>query len=193
MEKRTLDEYFFYQGGKFMIKKEFIKKKNILLLNNTLPKFFLDKDKKKYCFAWIVNCNPSEVIFLRNRNEVVNASMTKKIKPIDHSIFIKNYQNMARIDLIIKDRSLMVGGVSIVLTEIGLEIGKYIGRKEYLGRGIAKTATISLLNFFDKEFISTELYSKTQKKNIINISINEKLGFVLDRELNDGFILMKRG
>ena len=89
MEKRTLDEYFFYQGGKFMIKKEFIKKKNILLLNNTLPKFFLDKDKKKYCFAWIVNCNPSEVIFLRNRNEVVNASMTKKNKTYRSLYFYK--------------------------------------------------------------------------------------------------------
>jgi RimJ/RimL family protein N-acetyltransferase len=178
-----------------MTRIEFIKKKNLLELDNTLPKEFFDKNKKKYLFKWIVNCNLRETILLRNRDKVISTSKTQqKIKLADHTVFIQNYQNIPRIDFMImdEDKSLMVGGTSILLSEFGLEIGKYIGREEYLGCGIAKAATASLLFFFDKEFYGFELYSKTRKDNFINISINEKLGFAKDRELKDGFILMKR-
>ncbi len=178
-----------------MKKDKFLIKKNKLENKNTLPQDFIDKQGKKYFFNWIKNCNIHEIIHIRNRNDVVNTSKTKKkINLEEHTFFLQNYTNIPRIDFVFEDSdsAILVGGVSINLTDTGLEVGKYIGREEYLGRGIAKAATISFLEFFDEEFSGTELFSITRENNTINISINKKLGFVFDKELKNGFILMKR-
>ena len=72
--------------------------------------------------------------------------------------------------MIIANNKDFIGGVNLVLTKNGLEIGKYIGNPLYLKKGIAKLATLSLLEFV-KDILpnGTEIFARTMAKNVVNI------------------------
>ena len=119
----------------------------------------------------------------------------EKITANDHSNFISKYNQQDRLDFIIKENSenKYIGGVNLVKTNLGWEIGKYIGNKNFERRGIAKRATESLIFFISEEFkFISEIYSKTKIKNFTNIKLNEILGFRKERILDEEFLLMKR-
>ena len=81
----------------------------------------------------------------------------------------------------------------MVKTNLGWEIGKYIGNKNFERRGIAKRATESLIFFISEEFkFISKIYSKTKIKNFTNIKLNEILGFRKERILDEEFLLMKK-
>ena len=57
------------------------------------------------------------------------------------------------------------------------ELSKYISNTNYLGKGIAYEATKTSLNYFKNKEIVEFFYSITQIDNVINIKLNEKIGF----------------
>ena len=174
----------------------FLVKKKELLNNNRTPLPINSKDGISLDLAWITNCRASEVINMRNEERVLRSTGKKeKITADDHSEFISNYFEQNRLDFIIKEKSedKYIGGVNFVKTNFGWEIGKYIGNKNFEGRGIAKRATESLIFFVSKEFqFIDEIYAKTKIKNFTNIKLNEKLGFRTERILDADFLLMKK-
>lgn len=172
----------------------FLEKKSILIDLDIRPKDFAGKDNCVYSLNWIINCNADKVLKLRNSLHVLtNLSNKEIISKNDHLLFINNYKDLCRIDFIIKNniKDKFVGGVNLVLTRYGWEIGKYIGDKNYEGKGIAKRSTLSIIDFFKKEFpYFDEIYAKTKETNKINIKINESLGFKITKSLSDEFVLM---
>ena len=63
----------------------------------------------------------------------------KKISVKEHKNFLDKYSELNRADFIIIDASneQYVGCVNYSLSKNGIEIGKYIGSDNYLGKGIA--------------------------------------------------------
>lgn len=175
--------------------KELIEIKQKLINDKLCPKSFIAYDQKIYFFNWIFDCCSKSVLEIRNANHVLNfMSNSHKISLIEHSNFLSNYLNLPRIDFMILEGKKIVGGVNIVLTKKGLEIGKYIGNKKYLKKGIAKLSTINLL-YFIKDYLpkETNIFSRTMANNYDNIALNKKIGFEIFKEADDaGFILMKK-
>lgn len=173
----------------------FLERKKKLILLDNVPSSFIKKDNK-YLFRWINHCKENEVLKIRNSfNVVKNLEESKKITSKDHSIFIKNYLSLKRIDFMIEDskKEILLGGVNLNKTDFGYELGKYIGDENYLGKGIAKKAVSNFLVYIDNSFKEvSKIYAKTRKDNLVNIHINETLGFEISKTLNDDFILMKR-
>lgn len=173
----------------------FLERKKKLILLNNVPSSFIKKDNK-YLFRWINHCKENEVLKIRNSfNVVKNLKESKQITAKDHSIFIKNYLSLKRIDFMIEDskKEILLGGVNLNKTDFGYELGKYIGDENYLGKGIAKKAVSNFLVYIDNSFKEvSKIYAKTRKDNLVNIHINETLGFKISKTLNDDFILMKR-
>tara|TARA_B100000575_G_C22712679_1_gene429438 strand:+ start:153 stop:611 length:459 start_codon:yes stop_codon:yes gene_type:complete len=58
-----------------------------------------------------------------------------------------------------------------------IEMGKYIGEEDYLGRGFAQEATKKWLEIGHDYFKFNKIFVVTNKKNKVNIHINKKLGF----------------
>ena len=172
----------------------FLNKKEKLITNNKKPLPFYSKDGIFLSLSWITNCKASEVLAIRNAEHVLS-SLTKqeKITINDHSKFISQYNKKNRLDFIIKENieNKYIGGVNLVKTNLGWEIGKYIGNKNFEKRGIAKRATESLIIFISEEFkCISKIYSKTKIKNTTNIKLNEILGFRKERILDEDFLLM---
>ncbi len=174
----------------------FLEKKEILLAKNETPGSFNSKDGLCLSFSWITNCRASDVLDIRNAKHVLsNLGNQKAITLEDHLKFILKYHKENRLDFIIKENleNHYIGGVSLVKTNYGWEIGKYIGNKSYEKRGIAKRATVSFIMFIKEEFkFISRIYSKTKFNNFTNIKLNEILGFKKERVLDEEFILMKK-
>jgi len=174
----------------------FLEKKEILLSKNITPASFQSKDGLFLSLSWITNCRASDVLNIRNADHVLRSlGNQEKITLENHSKFIMQYSQDNRLDFIIKENihNNYIGGVNLVKTNIGWEIGKYIGNKNFEKRGIAKRATQSFIRFISEEFkFISRIYSKTKIKNINNIKLNEILGFRKERVLDEEFILMKK-
>ena len=174
----------------------FLEKKQELIVNNKTPPSFNSKDGICLSLSWITNCKASEVLSIRNADHVLSSLDTQeKITNNDHLKFISQYSKKYRLDFIIKETSenKYIGGVNLVKTNLGWEIGKYIGNKNFEKRGIAKRATESLIFFISEEFkFISKIYSKTKIKNFTNIKLNEILGFRKERVLDEDFLLMKK-
>jgi len=174
----------------------FLEKKEILLAENKTPASFISKDGLSLSLSWITNCRAADVLNIRNADHVLRSlGSQEKITFEDHSKFIQKYHKNNRLDFIIKENlyNNYVGGVNLVKTNLGWEIGKYIGNKNFEKRGIAKRATESFIIFISKEFkFINRIYSKTKIKNFTNIKLNEILGFRKEQVLDEEFILMKK-
>lgn len=174
----------------------FISIKDDLLRKKLTPREFYAKDSKQYKFDWIVNCDQKSVLKLRNSDNVLKyMNTTDKITFENHNEFIKEYLSLKRIDFMIisTDLEILVGCVNLVLTNHGWEIGKYIGNLQFHGKGIAKRATISLIEFFQFYFPCVKcIFAKTKVYNNSNIYINRSIGFIDYKNLSNDFILMKK-
>ena len=74
-------------------------------------------------------------------------------------------------------------------TKIGVEIGKYILNKNYLGKGIAKKATINLIDFVFKRTNEKKIFAITNVENNINLLLNTKLGFKINAVKKNFYIM----
>lgn len=113
----------------------------------------------------------------------------------EHRVFLEEYENSPRLDfLFIEDESSeVIGGVNIVSTKLGLELGKYVGVSKYLGQGIAKAGTQSFLSFLaNSGAAGLHIISRTRSSNYRNIGLNQSLGFTIKSDLNDAYVLMEK-
>ncbi len=175
--------------------KYFLNIKHKLIQSRKLPHPFHSKNGRELTFQWIDLCEPSLILEVRNSRKVVQmSSSNKEVSKKEHNFFIKNYLKIPRIDLIIIDQltNKYVGSVIINFTKYGLEIGKYIGDKKFLGKGIAYYGMNSFLKFLKIYLSGKKIVAKTMKSNVVNIHINKKLGFLNIKALDDKYFLMSR-
>lgn len=176
-------------------KKNFLSIKNELIKKNIVPKKFKIK-KDTFFFKWISDCSIKDVLNIRNQPNVLNFFVNDKpISLKEHNQFLMNYDSLDRIDFIIVQEIThkLVGSVYLTKTKIGMEIGKYIGNKDFLGQGIAKKFTNEFILFIIKYFSEINaVFSKTKFNNKKNINLNYSLGFK-DQGMNTkGFLIMKK-
>ena len=173
---------------------EFIELKR-LYFRKICPDSFTSKKGDEIFFKVITESDPNHVLIVRNAANVRDKIDTDEISLTDHLTFLNSYDNRSRIDYILHDKatSMPIGGVNIVHTDLGLEIGKYIGDEKYLGRGIAKQATRTFLKYLSTYLPKgTVVLSKTKKSNMVNIRINQDLGFNIDRSHGNSFVIMRK-
>jgi RimJ/RimL family protein N-acetyltransferase len=150
-------------------------------------------DGECFHFRWVGDCSADAVLRMRNSSHVVKMSSDSQPIAMDaHREFLRNYANLARLDfvLVTGQGDECIGAVNLCWRARGLEIGKYLGDSRYLGRGIAKAAMRSYLDFLRREFPRADLLAKTRRDNHRNIALNEALGFHTQEECEDGFLLM---
>ena len=182
-----------------MNSENFITNKKLLQSQNLCPNIFFDRYGRKYSFNWIDNCPIDLVLSLRNADTVIQ-QMTKrnKITQEQHHKFIQVYSSLPRIDFMIRDddANQYIAGVNVNLTNLGLELGKYIGNPDYLGRGVGLSMTHAFLDYLTKNFISFSpvmtIYARTLRLNSRNINLNMKLGFQIHKSIDSELILMKK-
>jgi [ribosomal protein S5]-alanine N-acetyltransferase len=142
----------------------------------------------------------------RNQDYIRNASrLNKKITSEEHKKWFKDSRKH-RLDFIFIDivSDVPIGVVSFDLAESPdsfkgyFEMSKYIGNKDYLGKGLAYEVCDELFNFLKKENSLNGIYAITKKDNYNNIKLNLKLEFEInDQQANaafyeSGLLLMKR-
>jgi RimJ/RimL family protein N-acetyltransferase len=172
----------------------FLEKKQALMSELALPLGFSDKDGDKFIFKWI-NCVPDEKLLkIRNAPNVLkNMRNTHPISLESHQEFVGNYHSIPRLDFIcIHDSSGdVVGGLNIVNTVHGYEIGKYIGNDKYLQSGIAYPMSRSFISFIqDRVQEVAKINAVTKITNYKNINLNFKLGFKIIKLVDDHYWLM---
>ena len=177
-------------------RKKFLKIKTDLIKKKNVPKDFFDNENKLYSFVWISDTPSETVLNLRNSEDVlINMFSKNKISLDEHREFLENYENLTRIDFMIKSQicNTFLGGVNLVYEQNKWQIGKYIGNKKFLKKGIAKRMTINLIEFFREFFPDIkEIFSITKSSNKVNIILNEKIGFIIFTKLKNEFILMRK-
>lgn len=181
---------------KYRSQVDLVKFKQDLIRLNIVPSTFYCKNGKKFSFYWLPDCPTNEVLALRNAPNVLSQmSSPDIITAEEHNSLLATYLKKQRFDFILYcDTSCeWVGGVNVVKSFYGLEIGKYIGKSAYLGNGIAKKATLALIDYLSLILPSkTEIIARTKADNWINISLNMSIGFSTKKYLPDDFILMGR-
>ena len=178
-----------------MGKDSFLNIKNNLLKNNLVPDLFFSNDYIEFCFEWIVFQPTKELLSIRNSPHVLTNMLNKKpISIKQHKGFLEKYNDLPRLDFIIKDckTKSIIGSLNANRIDDRIEIGKYIGNLNYLRKGIAKNGMIKFLDYFSNYFSYKYIYSKTKNKNIVNIKLNEKLGFNYFKDLDSNYILMRK-
>jgi hypothetical protein len=166
-----------------MNKNDFIAKKNLLRNQNSNPDICEDRQGRKYTFEWIDKCPFDSILKLRNAESVLQFMVDKnKITLGQHSKFIGTYSSRPRLDFMIREdlTNQYVAGVNIKLTDIGLELGKYIGNSEYLGYGLGIAMTNSFLYFIKNNYTNLlkeiTVYARTMSTNVGNINLNKTVG-----------------
>ena len=88
-------------------------------------------------------------------------------------------ERQARVDYIIvhKHEQKPIGTLNFKNISNTAEAGKLIGEKSFRGQGLAKESFIAWLYYGFKKLLLEEVYIQTHELNIINIAINDKLGF----------------
>lgn len=175
---------------------DFLLKKYEVLNSKLVPEQFEVKNEHAFNFKWVQDVDTNVILSLRNAPHVTQRLPDSDlIKQIDHKRFLENYMDLYRIDFIIIDSlsGNAVGGLNLNETNIGYEIGKYIGDYRYLRRGIASEATKSFLRYIESHFSFLEyVYAKTLVNNTGNIRLNKRLGFHLDKHMGDYLLMKKR-
>ena len=176
-------------------KKDFLHTKNYLLQNLSVPRPFLDNNKKQhFYFDWIKNYKTEDILRGRNAKHVLREFPGNiKISRSVHNDFIRNYIKANRIDFIFRSREKneIVGALYAILHNNELEMGKYIGNTKYLGMGIASKATSRFIEYVQKYFPYQDLVAITKKTNLKNIKLNENKNFFVEKDLHNGFIKMR--
>ncbi len=170
-----------------------IKKK--LFLNNIVPDYFITNLNETYDWIWLPSSDAKQLMNLRNAEHVLsNMRNTMPITLEAHLDFLQKYKSLQRIDLILvnRDSGQYVGGMNISLSSYGFEMGKYIGNKDYLGKGIAYPMSVSFIKFVKKHLIGIEkIRAVTKVDNFKNINLNFKLGFRIIQRVEQDCWLME--
>lgn len=121
--------------------------KSRLITNNKVPDDFVSSSGDAFKWLWLPSSNNKQLLKIRNAEHVLNNMRnTQPITEETHIKFLKKYDLLQRIDFILQhqDSGEYVGAVYISLSNHGYQIGKYIGNKSFLGKGLA----ILMSNFF---------------------------------------------
>jgi RimJ/RimL family protein N-acetyltransferase len=133
------------------------------------------------------------IIKWRNSLHIKNFSLKKKMISLEeHKVWFNSTRDK-RVDYIFFIKEIMkpIGSLSFKANnsffknKLCIEMGKYLGDTDELGKGYAQEATekwISIgFNFFDLD----NIYVITKSDNFVNIHINKKLGFeIIDNPKN---------
>lgn len=146
------------------------------------------------------------VVGWRNQDYIREVSLNKKIiSSKEHkNWFQKSRKN--RLDFIFFDKlsEEPIGVVSFDRSKTQsffsdyFELSKYIGNKNYFGKGLAYEVCIALLNELNSNNKIMGIYAVTRIDNLANIGLNKKLGFKtydgpIDKiTLKKNFILMHK-
>ena len=129
----------------------------------------------------------------RNRKQLGLTKSLNKLINYSQGIYLARQDSddtsrRNRIDYIIEilNNQKMIGAVSFKLLEIKPklfygELGKYIGEEDEMGKGFAIEATRKWIKFGFDYMKFHQIFSITKKTNIVNIHLNKKLGFVIDK------------
>lgn len=103
-----------------------------------------------------------------------------------HIKWFKNYIKKNRIDYLIFEKKFkeFIGSLHFKIKEDELEIGKYISNPLFLGKNYGFEAATKWMKFGIKQLGYKKIIAITSKKNVINISLNKKLGFKTTNEKN---------
>lgn len=179
-----------------MITKQlFLEKKSQWVAANGKPERLYINSGEEFVLEWVFNCNTEEVLRVRNQEDVLKMMTDPApISKVNHEQFLSKYDQLPRIDFMVcsADKKLPIGGCNCALTKNGIELGKYIGNSNYLGKGLAKSFTQLFITMLIEHFYGYELVARTRKENKRNIMLNKKLGFTTSTILDQEYILMKR-
>ena len=131
-------------------------------------------------FEFIDEKHTDFIISCRNDSKIIDLSLSKTELTIEkQQLFLEQYQNMDRIDLILTDILSLnpVGIFTIKNISKQPELGKIIGNNDYKGKGLAKAASKSIIDFGFRILNLKKIYAVTRSDNTINIALNGKLGF----------------
>jgi RimJ/RimL family protein N-acetyltransferase len=102
-----------------------------------------------------------------------------------HLNWFRSEEKQKRYDYIICDavNGKQIGTINFSnIADNEAEIGKLIGEKDYVGKGYAKEATYLWLYFGFNTLGFSKIIAKTMHDNIDNIKLNEKFGFLIEKE-----------
>jgi len=161
-----------------------------MIIDNIKNKFPSIKAPLGFRFEIIDETHSDSIIKWRNDPTINKNFISKNIITKDsQKTFLNNYNNLDRLDLVLIniDTNSPIGIFSIKNLSHRPEIGKIIGEKEFLGKGIAKKATMELIKFVFEQLDIITIYAITQKSNLVNISLNRKIGFeIVEEQLIEG-------
>tara|TARA_B100000965_G_scaffold403451_1_gene431575 strand:- start:490 stop:1005 length:516 start_codon:yes stop_codon:yes gene_type:complete len=128
------------------------------------------------------------IVNWRNSSRLQNVSHVKKRFTLEEhqDWFFKTRER--RRDIIFSDNQndLPIGMISLerdkyeALPGNCFELSKFIGNKNFSGKGLALEATNTVLNFFKKSEDVDFFFAITRSDNVSNIRLNEKVGFEIE-------------
>ena len=119
---------------------------------------------------------------MRSKKFVFNMFRTEdELNYKSHIKWFKERKNRVDYAIVNKKNNKTIGIINTVFfykkNNLYAELGKYIGYKNYHGKGLGSEATKEWVNFI---FTSTNInyfFAQTLKNNFSNIALNSKLGF----------------
>lgn len=177
-----------------MLEAQFLQIKKSLFELKEVPSAIEVPKIGKVSFQWITDSDPSKVLEIRNAPHVLEMISTPPLSEDQHKNFLAAYDKLPRMDFIFLNQPVgeLIGAVSLVMKNSKIELGKYIGRRNYLGFGIGFLASNQLLEFIAPHIRNETIYIRTKRDNFPNIAVNEKLGFHSPKNVDDFFIEMKK-
>jgi RimJ/RimL family protein N-acetyltransferase len=169
--------------------------KSRLIIDNKVPDNFISDSGDAYKWLWLPSSNIKHLLKMRNSEHVLsNMRNTQPIREEEHMEFLKKYDLLQRIDFILQhqDSGEYVGAMYISLSNHGFEIGKYIGNKKFLGKGLAIPMSNLFIDFTKKNIKEIEkIVAVTKINNYKNINLNFKLGFKIIKSVEEESWLME--
>ena len=166
-----------------------------LLLDDKVPDSFITSSDETYDWIWLPSSDAKQLIALRNAEHVLsNMRNTLPITLEEHLNFLQKYKSLQRVDFVLvnRDKEQYVGGMNISLNTYGFEIGKYIGHKNYLGKGIAYPMSLNFIRFVQEHLSEiAKIRAVTRIDNFKNINLNFKLGFRIIQRVEEDYWLME--
>lgn len=142
--------------------------------------------ERLYLRSMTVNDGP-QIVALRNADHVRESradTRGPRISLESHEEWFASTRE-SRVDLVIIEAKTgtLIGGVSADTLRCpealaGLEMGKYIGSSQHLGKGFATEAALAWINYLTSVSPAAFLFSRTRTSNSANIRINLGLRFV---------------
>lgn len=128
-----------------------------------------------------------QIVALRNSAHVRASSAEargQKLSLDSHEEwFASTRKNRVDVVIIESKTGILIGGVSADTLRCptvlgGLELGRYIGSPQHLGKGFATEAALAWLTYLNNVSPAAFLFSRTRASNSANIRINLRLGFL---------------